>query len=105
MRLSTTKHNPAPLTPAKFPHQPNTGDAWLPVAVIASTAKPAKLVITLHIDLFICLRPARTECESPRRQPCSLLRFAELQDELVGVSANRSVEHSGRARVRRIGEN
>src|ERR1700691_4580182 len=35
----------------------------------------------------------------------SLLRFAELQDELVGVSANRLVEHLGRAGVRRIGEN
>src|ERR1700733_11280804 len=32
-------------------------------------------------------------------------RFAELQDELVGVSANRLVEHLGRAGVRRIGEN
>ena len=35
----------------------------------------------------------------------SLRRFAEFQDELVGVSANRRVEHSGRAGVRRIGEN
>src|SRR5579862_8631183 len=35
----------------------------------------------------------------------SLLRFAELQDELVGVSANRRVEHFGRARVCRISEN
>src|ERR1700721_1206183 len=41
----------------------------------------------------------------PGRQPSSLLGFAELQDELVGVSANRLVEHFGRARVRRIGEN
>src|ERR1700734_4044786 len=32
-------------------------------------------------------------------------RFAELQDELVRVSANRLVEHFGRAGVRRIGEN
>src|ERR1700733_8985605 len=32
-------------------------------------------------------------------------RFAELQDELIGVSANRLVEHFGRAGVRRIGEN
>src|SRR3984893_11911792 len=35
----------------------------------------------------------------------SLLRLAELQDELVRVSANRLVEHFGRAGVRRIGEN
>jgi hypothetical protein len=38
-------------------------------------------------------------------QPSSLLGFAELQDELVGVPANRLVEHIGRAGVRRIGEN
>jgi hypothetical protein len=30
--------------------------------------------------------------EFPGRQPCSFLRFAELQDELVGVSANRFIE-------------
>src|SRR3979490_2619546 len=35
----------------------------------------------------------------------SLLRRAELQDELVRVSANRLVEHFGRVGVRRIGEN
>src|ERR1700736_237846 len=40
-----------------------------------------------------------------RRQPYPLLRLAELQDELVRVSANRLVEHFGRAGVRRIGEN
>jgi len=51
--------------------------------------------------LFVRRAPA----ESPGRQPSSLLRFAELQDELVGVSANRLVEHFGRAGVRRIGEN
>src|SRR5882724_1384653 len=39
------------------------------------------------------------------RQLSSLLGFAELQDELVRVSANRLVEHFGRAGVRRIGEN
>jgi hypothetical protein len=32
-------------------------------------------------------------------------RFAELQDDLVGVPANRLVEHFCRAGVRRIGEN
>src|ERR1700722_11996648 len=32
-------------------------------------------------------------------------RFAKLQDELVGVSANRLVEHFCRAGVCRIGEN
>src|ERR1700683_4362415 len=48
-------------------------------------------------------------CGAPERvpgsQPSSLLRLAELQDELVGVSANRLVEHFSRAGVRRIGEN
>src|ERR1700683_4601428 len=48
-------------------------------------------------------------CGAPERvpgsQPSSLLRLAELQDELIGVSANRLVEHFGRAWVRRIGEN
>src|SRR5215469_8832792 len=33
-----------------------------------------------------------------------LLRFAELQDELVGVPANRCIEHSGRTGVRRVGQ-
>src|SRR5438132_11468701 len=42
---------------------------------------------------------------SSTRPPSSLLRLAELQDELVRVSANRLVEHFGRAGVRRIGEN
>ena len=51
--------------------------------------------------LFIRRAPKRV----PRRQPCSLLRFAELQHELVGVSANCRVEHFGRAGVRWIGEN
>src|SRR5438874_7898985 len=51
--------------------------------------------------LFVRRAPERV----PGRQPSSLLRFAELQDELVGVSANRLVEHFGRAGVRRIGEN
>src|ERR1700691_4574559 len=48
-------------------------------------------------------------CGAPERvpgsQPSSLLRLAELQDELGGVSANRLVEHFSRAGVRRIGEN
>jgi len=35
----------------------------------------------------------------------SLLRFAELQDELVSVPANRLVEHFGGAGVLGIGEN
>src|SRR6202451_2518093 len=39
------------------------------------------------------------------RPKSSSHRLAELQDELVGVSANRLVEHFGRAGVRRIGEN
>src|SRR5271165_1588944 len=42
---------------------------------------------------------------SPGRRQSSSHRLAELQDELVGVSANRLVEHLGRAWVRRIGEN
>src|SRR5580658_1053103 len=50
--------------------------------------------------LFVRRAPERV----PGRQPSSLLGFAELQDELVGVSANRLVEHFGRAGVRRIGE-
>src|ERR1700677_410536 len=60
-----------------------------------------------------CRYLCATACKSatpPRpgssgRQPSSLLRFAELQDELVGVPANSLVEHFGRAGVRRIGEN
>src|SRR5580658_1716127 len=51
--------------------------------------------------LFVRRAPERV----PGRRPSSLLRFAELQDELVGVPANRLVEHFGRAGVRRIGEN
>src|SRR6185312_71839 len=52
------------------------------------------------VGLFVRRAPER----APGRQPCSLLGFAELQDELVGVSANRLIEHFGRAGVRRIGE-
>src|SRR6516225_4396394 len=33
------------------------------------------------------------------------LRFAELQDELVGVPANRCIEHFSRTGVRRVGQN
>src|ERR1700683_800659 len=51
--------------------------------------------------LFVRRAPERV----PGRQPSSLLGFAELQDELVGVSPNLLVEHFGRAGVRRIGEN
>src|SRR5581483_5949483 len=48
--------------------------------------------------------PLRAE-HSRGRPPCSLLWFAELQEEPIGVSANRLVEHTGRPGIRRIGEN
>ena len=51
------------------------------------------------------LAPAALLKRVPGEAATSLLRFAELQDELVGVTANRLVEHFGRAGVRRIGEN
>src|SRR3984885_2179882 len=53
--------------------------------------------------MLLFIRRARERV--PGRQPSSLLRLAELQDELVRVPANRLVEHFGRARGRRIGEN
>src|SRR3984885_10368576 len=51
------------------------------------------------------LRPLPLLAVPAANAQSSLPRSAELQDELVGVSANRLVEHFGRAGVRRIGEN
>src|SRR4029077_16376599 len=62
------------------------------LAVIPSTAKPATPIITLHTDLFM-LPPLPLLTSTCGLCQSSLHRFAELQDELIGVSANRLVEH------------
>ena len=69
------------------------------------TASTFDYFSTVYIFVLAGLFVHGTPERVPGRQLCSLLRFAELQDELVGVSANRLIEHFGRARVRRIGEN
>jgi len=50
-----------------------------------------------------CIDSSTARPSTSRSRP--LLRFAELQDELVGVSANRCIEHFGGTGVRRVGQN
>src|SRR5580692_11577649 len=71
-------------------------------ATAQDSAQGAEALLYLHLaGLLVRRAPERV----PGRLPSSLLRFAERQDELIGVSANRLVEHFGRAGVCRIGEN
>jgi len=107
--VSTGQSPPAGLSPAGMAASVAAQSPWVPKATHSRHPAPApshfRRARRPESSLQIVSSASFLPRQHPGRQPSSLLRFAELQDELVGVSANRLVEHFGRAGVRRIGEN